>query len=70
MIAIPSPEHKPGQPGPGNNRYPKRCIDLRCPSRSRCRRPGFIGQPCDFSLNRAGAAFCGYFMTKEGVDRG
>jgi hypothetical protein len=69
MIAIPSPKHKPGQPGPGNLRLPQRCIDTRCPSRDRCRRPEAQGQPRDFSLNRAGAEFCGYFMIREGVDR-
>ncbi|MGE4193053.1 MAG: hypothetical protein AB7E51_06670 [Pseudodesulfovibrio sp.] len=65
MIGISDPKTTPGRPEPGNLRRPSRCVDKACPSRRRCKRPGFTGEPVDFSLNRRGCKFCGYLVNAE-----
>lgn len=55
----------PKRCGKGNHKKPLRCTDERCPSRSKCKRPGFEGEERDFSGNRAGEDICGYFVRMD-----
>ena len=55
----------PKRHGKGNHKKPLRCTDVRCPSRSKCKRPDFEGDGLDFSFNRDGGDICGYFVRMD-----
>lgn len=55
------------QPRRGVNLNRPRCITPGCPSKGKCKCPGFDGEPRDYSKNLQGKSFCGYFKSTEEI---
>ncbi len=54
-------------PMSGLNKKRPKCITPRCPSKGRCKCPGFDGPDRDYTENLGENNICGYFKTTEEV---